>query len=51
MMKIKVVTATRATRDDFFASTALGRSLSFYRTHPLIEVELFPELWKVRTEL
>ena len=43
MMKIKVVTATRATRDNFFSSTALGRSLSFYRAHPLIEIELFPE--------
>ncbi len=43
--KIRLVCATRLSADDFFASSALGRSLQFYRTFPRgqpIELRLFP---------
>jgi hypothetical protein len=45
MEKIKFVCATRHARKAFFAQTALGRSLPFYRSFPLgqrIELRLFP---------
>lgn len=43
--KIRFVTATRLDAAAFFASTALGKSLQFYRTFPrgqAIELRLFP---------
>ena len=40
--KIRIVCATRKGREDFFAQTALGRSLTLYRP-PAVEVRLFPE--------
>jgi hypothetical protein len=45
MDKIRLVCATRLSSADFFASSALGRSLQFYRTFPrgqAIELRLFP---------
>lgn len=40
--KVRIVCATRENRDDFFARTALGRSLTLHRP-PAVEVRLFPE--------
>ncbi len=40
-MKIKLVVATRASEADFYATTATGRSLSFYKPS-FLEVCLFP---------
>lgn len=42
MSKIKIVVATRATKDEFFNKTALGQSLAVYRL-PFLEICLFPE--------
>jgi hypothetical protein len=44
--KIRVVTATRLSQKDFFASAPLGRSLPVYRTFPkrqMIELRLFAD--------
>jgi hypothetical protein len=38
-VKFRVVSATRRTREEFFAATALGRSLALY---PFVELRLFP---------
>lgn len=40
-MRIRVICATRADREGFFSSTALGKSLTLHRP-PEIEVRLFP---------
>ncbi|MGH8199510.1 MAG: glycosyltransferase [Steroidobacteraceae bacterium] len=40
-MRIRVICATRADREGFFASTALGKSLTLHRP-PGVEVRLFP---------
>jgi Glycosyltransferase like family len=40
-MRIRIVCATRADREGFFSSTALGKSLTLYRP-PGVEVRLFP---------
>ncbi|MDE2447584.1 MAG: hypothetical protein KGO22_01340 [Gammaproteobacteria bacterium] len=40
--KIRIVCATRKSRDDFFTKTALGQSLSLNRP-PAVDVRLFPE--------
>jgi len=40
-LRIRIVCATRADREGFFASTALGKSLTLYRP-PGVEVRLFP---------
>ena len=40
--KIRLVCGTRATREEFFKSTALGRSLALYNFLPF-ELQLFPE--------
>lgn len=40
--KFRVVSATRASRDDFFRTTALGRSLSLLPS-PLLEVRVFEQ--------
>lgn len=39
--RIRIVCATRKDRDEFFADTALGKSLSQYRP-PAVEIRLFP---------
>jgi GT2 family glycosyltransferase len=39
--KIRLVCASRASREDFHASTALGRSLALY-ANPFVELRLFP---------
>jgi GT2 family glycosyltransferase len=38
--KIRIVCATRHTKDDFFVKSALGRSLEFYK-FPFVELRLF----------
>ena len=40
--KFRLVCATRVSRQDFFAKTALGRSLSIFRV-PFIELVLFAD--------
>lgn len=40
--KVRIVCATRKGRDEFFAQTALGRSLSLHRPAG-VEIRLFPE--------
>jgi hypothetical protein len=40
-MRIRVICATRADREGFFSSTALGKSLTLHRP-PGVEVRLFP---------
>jgi hypothetical protein len=42
---IRLVSATRCSREEFFSQTALGQSLRFYRTFPRdlrVELRLFP---------
>jgi len=41
-MKIKLVVATRESEDDFFTTTATGRSLAFNKP-PFLEIRLFPK--------
>jgi len=40
--KIKIIIATRLSREDFFEKTATGRSLNIYK-FPFLEICLFPE--------
>jgi hypothetical protein len=40
-LRIRVICATRADREGFFSSTALGKSLTLHRP-PAVEVRLFP---------
>src|SRR5258706_7971664 len=39
--KVRVVCATREKADDFFSTTALGRSLALYAIGPALELRLF----------
>jgi hypothetical protein len=40
-MKVKLIVATRASEQDFYIKTAIGRSLAFHNA-PFLEVRLFP---------
>jgi len=40
-MKVKLIVATRSSEQDFYTTTATGRSLAFHKP-PFIEVRLFP---------
>jgi GT2 family glycosyltransferase len=42
MTKVRLVCATRASREEFFTKTALGRSAFIFRS-PFIELTLFPD--------
>lgn len=41
MKKIRLVCGTRASREDFFKTSALGRSIAVYAHSPGIELQLF----------